>query len=210
MAEGFSEYPPRTAFPNLILHQSTIRENIKPAEIAARWLSALVKSVDTKDAAALQDLFFAESWWRDSVGFSWTITSKNGPAAISKLVIGSDARLEHTSVLSDVPALTPQLVDMGPITILQFGYAFTTQYGHGRGIVRLGNDGGPQSWKAWTVSSQLEGLREPSAPESIKTPNEYDMVNGVKISNDYQVLIVGAGNVGPYFHLPQQHIHLPE
>ncbi|OAA75183.1 Flavin monooxygenase-like protein [Akanthomyces lecanii RCEF 1005] len=196
MAEGFFEYPPRTAFPNLVLHETTVREDINPTAIAEKWLSGLAKHVTAKDAAAFRDLFFAESWWRDSVGFSWTITSKKGPDAISNHVFGSDARLEHASVVSDVPALAPQLVDMGPMTMVQFGYVFKTQYGQGRGIVRLGNDDGPESWKAWTVSSQLEGLRDASATEEIDVFNQEDRVNGAKVSNDYQVLIVGAGQSG--------------
>ncbi|TQW00999.1 flavin-binding monooxygenase [Cordyceps javanica] len=189
MAEGFPEYPPRTAFPDLTVHKYTVCEAISPAAVAETWLSDLVESIAAKDARTFASLFFTESWWRDSVGFSWTITSKNGPAAISDLILGSEARLEHASVISAVPALAPQVVEIGPLTMVQFGYAFTTQYGRGRGIVRLGNGDGPDSWKAWTVSSQLDALREQPAAGT-------NRVNGAASpkSNDYQVLIVGAGN----------------
>ncbi|OAA59995.1 Pyridine nucleotide-disulfide oxidoreductase, FAD/NAD(P)-binding domain protein [Cordyceps fumosorosea ARSEF 2679] len=168
---------------------AVVREDIDPIAVAKTWLANLVTSVAAKNDAAFSSLFFEESWWRDSVGFSWTITSKNGPEAISKLILGSEAHFENASVISAEPALAPQLVDMGPMTIVQFGYAFTTQYGHGRGIVRLGNSDGLDNWRAWTASSQLDSLREKpvnSGVNGVATPS----------SNDYQVLIVGAGQSG--------------
>lgn len=191
MAEGFPQYPPRTALPNLTLHESTVREEVDAAAVAQTWFSALVASITTKDAAAFRDLFFAEAWWRDSVAFSWTITSKQGPATISDHILGSTAKLQDASVITTLP-LAPLLTDMGPMTVIQFGYAFTTQYGHGRGVVRLGNDG-PGSWKAWTVSSQLEGIPEPGENTNFQAHHD---------DTTYQVLIVGAGtSSSPIFPL---------
>ncbi|KAJ6779746.1 hypothetical protein PWT90_09591 [Aphanocladium album] len=188
MADGFPRYPPRTAFPNLVLHESTVREDVDAAAVAASWLARLVESITSNDAGAFRDLFFAESWWRDSVGFSWTITSKNGPQAISDLILTSDARIQEASVIKEVAALAPQLVDIGPMTVLQFGYKFATQYANGRGVVRLGNNG-PGSWKAWTASSQLEALRKADGVNSANSSHQ-------RGSGTYQVLIVGAGQSG--------------
>ncbi|KAJ2976781.1 hypothetical protein NQ176_g4746 [Zarea fungicola] len=192
MAEGFAEYPPRTAIPNLVLHESTIRDKVDATKIADKWLSTLLTSISVKDAAALENLFFSEAWWRDLVALSWTITSKNGPPLIAKLLLESEATIEQVSLVSTSP-LAPQLMDMGPMTIIQFGFSFLTQHASGRGVVRLGNDG-PDSWKAWTASTQLEELLNQPASNAPVTTNGS---NGHAEEDEHlQVVIVGAGQSG--------------
>lgn len=61
MADGFDVYPPRTALPNLVLHESTDCEDVKPAEIADNWLASFKASLDNKDVATLSSLFFPRS-----------------------------------------------------------------------------------------------------------------------------------------------------
>jgi hypothetical protein len=199
MAECFAEFPPRTALPDLTLHESTIREDINATEIAKSWLSSLLQSIQVKDATTFSSLFFQDAWWRDLVALSWAITSKNGPAEISNYVLGSTAPLKNADVIETQP-LFPQIVDMGPMTFIQFGFTFSTKYGSGRGIVRLGNDG-PGSWKAWTASTQLEQLQgqtgsKPSDTQNHAATNGMNGANGeVGEAEELQVLVVGAGTI---------------
>lgn len=189
MAEGFDVYPPRTALPDLTLHETTIREEVKPAEVAEKWFSSFKSSLSNRDAASLSALFFSDSWWRDLVVFEWDFHSKKGPEAISKYLTSSPVEFEQASIIESLP-LAPQLVDMGPMVILQFCYTFTTKFGSGRGVIRLGNDG-PDSWKAWLGSSHLEEL----AKDKNAKVNGTNGVNAqVGIANHYPIIVVGAGN----------------
>lgn len=122
------------------------------------------------------------------ISFTWDTRSKNGPDAISQYLLSSEAKFQDAAVITDT-SLAPQLVDMGPMVILQFCYAFTTQFGSGRGVVRLGNDG-PDSWKAWTGFSRLEKLLDDDAKDSSAS----QAVNGNSGDIEYYpVIIVGGG-----------------
>ena len=180
MAHGFTEYPPRTGLPDLALHESTNRDEIVPVRVARSWVDSLNHYVNSKDEQSLSGLFYSESWWRDLAGLKWDFASKKGPAAISKYVIESSVGLNGVELIQD-PPLCPVLVDMGPMTVIQFGFTFHTNVGSGRGIVRLGNNA-PGSWKAWTVSTQLETLHTNDAPAT----------NGLT-DDDLEVLVIGGG-----------------
>ncbi|KAK8923222.1 hypothetical protein H634G_10455 [Metarhizium anisopliae BRIP 53293] len=201
-AEGFAEYPPRTALPPLCLDASTARESINAGEVVDKWIAALSSAIDDKCVAGFESLFVQESWWRDLVALTWNVASKYGPPAISALVLGSTTGLGEVTAVQ-TPMLGPRLEQLGPATFIQAGFAFTTKFGSGRGVVRLANTG-PGEWKAWTVSTQLEQLKETHDAGR-------DGVNGLETtpeSDELQVLVVGAGQCGVSFAAQLEHMGL--
>ncbi|KAG8418906.1 hypothetical protein J3459_011887 [Metarhizium acridum] len=203
-AEGFATYPPRTALPPLCLDASTARKSIKAGEVVKKWIAALAEAIEKKSVAAFESLFVQESWWRDLVALTWNMTSKYGPSAISAHVLGSTSGLGQMTVLQTA-LLGPKLEQLGPATFIQAGFTFTTKFGSGRGIVRLANTG-PGEWKAWTVSTELERLKEMRDAKQDGIANANGSTKSE--SDELQVLIVGAGQCGLCFAAQLEHMGL--
>ncbi|KAL5334973.1 flavin-binding monooxygenase [Aspergillus crustosus] len=182
------EYPPLAALPQLTLHPSINTTQLDAAKIANDWLSSLTESLSTGHKDAISALFLQkESWWRDFVSLSWDIASPNGAEAISDYLARSGAWFREPK--SDQPGvLQPHLAEMGPFRFIQTGFSFRTDSGAGRGVLRLANVG-PEEWKAWTVFTVLEGLKEQEGQKVRKAED-------TETDDDPQVLVVGAGQSG--------------
>jgi hypothetical protein len=196
---GFATFPPRAAIPSLQIHESVDRKTIDPTRIFEAWLGSLLKAIRGRDAESLSDLFLDDSWWRDLAGLTWDFTSKSGVHAITKYLVESSAGLQEMNPL-ETPPLHSQLVDMGPMTYIQSGFAFQTRLGSGRGVARLGNVG-PNCWKAWLVSTELTHLNQQHEQNSQQTippsiqelfVNDVTKQEGLELE-DVQVLVVGGG-----------------
>ncbi|KHN99847.1 Pyridine nucleotide-disulfide oxidoreductase, FAD/NAD(P)-binding domain protein [Metarhizium album ARSEF 1941] len=207
-AEGFPEYPPRTAVPPLCLDASISRESINAGEVVSRWIAALSRAIDKNDVAVFEGLFVQESWWRDLVALTWNITSKNGPSAISAYVLGSVSGFGGITVIK-TPSLAPSLQQLGSATFIQAAFAFTTKFGSGRGMVRLANVG-PNEWKAWTASTELEHLKEAQEANEDGSRRVNCLENGQKepMLDELQVLVVGGGQCGVFLAAHLEHMGL--
>ena len=192
-AEGFPQYPPRTAVPFLGLDESMSHESINVGEVVENWMSSFIDTVNRKDFAGFESLFVEESWWRDLVALTWNTTSKYGPSSISAYVLGSTAGLGQITVIQ-TPALSPRLSQLGPATFIQAAFTFTTRFGSGRGMVRLANTG-PNQWKAWTASTELESLNEAADSDGYINVHQNGSTNGHSEpkNEELQVLVIGGG-----------------
>ncbi|KAJ6105561.1 hypothetical protein N7512_009078 [Penicillium capsulatum] len=177
-----SEY---AALPPLTLHASVEPEQLDAAKIVTDWLSSFTESLTKGQPEDVSGHFLEkESWWRDFISFSWDIACHNGAEAICKYLSASTAGF--TEPKPDQPgALQPQLTDLGGLKFIHSGFSFKTDFGIGRGVLKLANVG-PDQWKAWTVFTVLEHLREQQGEiQSRASPDD-----------NLQVLIVGAGHSG--------------
>lgn len=198
------QFPPLAAFPSLALHESVSRDDVDAPSIVNKWLSQLSQFCVQGHLDDLSTLFVEESWWRDLLGLSWDFASKHGPESIGKYISSSQAEFGHIKAVEQ-GALQAQLVDMGPLTLIQSGFTFKTKFGYGRGVVKLANVS-PQEWKAWCVFTRLDRLAtqdEPGiqkAPESQIHKNRPGRVNVDSKSKKepLQVLIIGAGLLASY------------
>jgi hypothetical protein len=187
---------PLASIPPLGLQEGVKRNDIDIPLIVDDWLSALEEHVTNKESKELSELFIDNSWWRDLVALSWDISTKHGVKDISDYVHDSSAGLTHLTPIR-AGSLQPALVDMGGMIWIQAGFKFQTAYGSGTGLVRLANVSKTQ-WKAWTVFSQLEGLKSQDVLDEQRARESYSQTrvpNGIARveKEDLTVLIVGAG-----------------
>lgn len=167
------------ALPRLNLHPSLESEHVDATKVVNDWLSDLTKCLTKFPMDNASSLFLEEeSWWRDMISFTWDIACHNGAEAICKYISTSKAGVFELRA-DQMGVLQPQLVDMGGFHFIQSGFSFKTNFGVGRGVLRLANVG-LHEWRAWTVFTVLERLHEELQQET-------------KTDDDVQVLVVGAG-----------------
>jgi hypothetical protein len=196
-----NEFPPYGAFPSLTLHESINRDHLDASKIAGNWFASLSKQLQDGRLGDLSDLFLEDhSWWRDIMGLSWDITSKEGTKAIKNYLGASTAGFGQLEPIQP-GALQPQLAEMGPMIFIQAGFTFQTKIGSGRGILRLANVD-PETWKAWTVFTQLERLvgQDEIEAQKLKSSGDqsarsqpFDMSDIKSDIEGPEVLVVGAG-----------------
>jgi len=180
--------------PNLTLHEGTFKTEIDPVAISDAWLAAIESKIKSKGLDDEADqLFHDDCWWRDILALSWDWTTKHGKKDIVELLRGSPQRLYNLQSIKS-GALAPSFVDMGQIQWVQAGFAWESDVGCGRGLVRFANVG-PNEWRAWTVYSVLEQLKGPTNGASTNDPVQ---------SDEFQVLVIGAGKSYMQFTL---HLH---
>ncbi|KAJ5223237.1 hypothetical protein N7468_007779 [Penicillium chermesinum] len=187
------EYPPLAALPQLALHSAAEPGQLNAADIVDKWLSSLTESLRKACASDIHRHFLEkESWWRDFISLSWDIACHNGADAIGKYLGTSTTGFQELH--ARLPgALQPQVVDMGGLLFIQSGFTFKTNFGAGRGILRLANVG-PDEWKAWTVFTVLEGFHE---SEGMKSPS------AIQEDDHLQVLVVGQAGLAIAAHLQE-------
>lgn len=205
-----TELPP---IPPLALHGGIRKDDINPQSIVEKWLGELEALFTDKSHNKVSELLIDDCWWRDMVGLDWDFTSKHGHKAISEYLSRSLHGISDLQTI-DSTGLKPFVVEIGPMTWIQAGFNFKTPHGQGRGFVRLTNVE-KDSWKAWTVFTQLERLNyqdeldttmlqraSAHTAQVIATNNkETSNSNSTEEQSDLQVLIVGAGG---YLSFPQQ------
>ncbi|TVY46827.1 putative indole-3-pyruvate monooxygenase [Lachnellula occidentalis] len=166
--------------PELVLHDTSTRDEIDPESIAKTWLENLQAKISQGQLEDVSDLFIDDSWWRDIVGLSWNITTKRGMSKISQYLQSQVSKsgfgkfdVIHQGVLQ------PRLSDLGGLIWIESGFTFETKAGTGRGILRLANTG-PQQWKAWIVHTTLEELSgfPEQSPQESSTAHETKDIQG--------------------------------
>ncbi|KAL2820272.1 flavin-binding monooxygenase [Aspergillus granulosus] len=220
MGSSSGEFPPLAALPQLTLHPSVDPEHLDAAKVANDWLLSFSKSLSRGDTGNLRSHFLEEmSWWRDFVSFSWDLACHNGAEAICKYLASSTTGFAEPKTDQQpgaTAALQPQLMDMGGLRFIQSGFDFKTNFGVGRGVLRLANVG-PDQWKAWTVFTVLERLngqdelelqraKEAAVQSSVSSrlPSSIQTNDGTGL----QVLVVGAGQSGLAFAAHLQNLGL--
>ncbi|OKL64381.1 hypothetical protein UA08_01104 [Talaromyces atroroseus] len=197
------EFPPLATIPPLTLHESIKRNELDASKPVHAWLASLSKTLNEGKSADFSVLFLEkDSWWRDFVALTWDIECRNGADAIHEFLRHSKAGLTGVAV-GETPALQPQLVDMGGLLFIQSGFTFKTDFGTGRGVLRLANVGFNE-WKAWTVFTSLERLHgQTEVDMSVVGTQGVDAIShgasggSMANANDHlQVLVIGAGHSG--------------
>lgn len=182
-----------------ILHESVDRAQVDARSTTTEWLKALEQKLSTGKVEGLKDLFLDDSWWRDILALSWAFRLAHGPLKITQYLheSGNGNGLRNLKPV-DNGALVPRLTDMGPFTLIESAFMFETNFGPGRGILRLGNVG-PTTWKAWILMTWLEELKGHEefpvmGPYRDETKDRQDVGEYRRKSNEEpRVVVVGAG-----------------
>jgi putative flavoprotein involved in K+ transport len=147
------------------------------ASDAVRWLESFSAALARGDSATAADLFEPDGYWRDLVGFTWTLHTAEGRPSIA-------STLERT--LPQASPTTWQLTGPSPAGD-GFLLAFSTKVGRGIGHLRL-REG--RAWTLLTALRELKGFEEPSGPRRAH------YVSPKNSAEDPYVLIVGGGQGG--------------
>ncbi len=179
--------------------------------VAARdWLLAFEAALASKDDA-LEQLFCAESYWRDVLALSWTIQTRNGAGAILKelRLFAGDASPVRFRIDADRAA--PRWVTRAGTSSIEAIFKFETRIGRGHGILRLVPDAGDGNrLRAWTLLTALEELKgfeeqlEKARPRGqaysrdFRGPNWLDQRRASASYRDHDpaVLVIGGGQAG--------------
>jgi hypothetical protein len=187
---------PLASIPQLTLHEGVNRDEIQPLKIVEDFLSTLERYVKDAKATNISELLIDDCWWRDLLGLSWDITTKQGLESIAEYLKISISGLKQLKAVKS-GGLAATLVDVGGIIWVLGGFIFENIHGSGRGLVRLANVG-TSRWKAWTVFTQLERLKNQDELDRQKTlPDQTRLATAIKKNetHDLQVLVVGAGTL---------------
>ena len=179
-----------------------------PSEIATVWLRAFNLVLESRNPQAVQQLLSPEVWWRDLCALTLDVTTAHGHNQVTQMLKQTLATRRMGEVALDETVEAVQ----GPDGTVRAFYTFTTDIGTGRGVVRLCRDGG--EWKAWTVSTELWGLKDFPEPRvtiaDAALPEHNEPVRpGTRLTfqdrrareqaygdRDPSVLVIGAGHCG--------------
>lgn len=175
----------------------------RPRDIASLWLGSFADALAQQEPD-VADLFVAESWWRDLLSFTWDLRSIQGRDAISSMFAG------FGSAGATAFALSPAHPTEAAADEIKAHFVFETDTSRHRGIVRLRQDEGDSTWRAWalfTTMMEIKGFEEPrghSRPFGGNhgahrgTSNWLDQRRTSRDFEDSQpeVVIVGAGQGG--------------
>lgn len=139
-----------------------------PATIAITWLSHFALAVESGDIVSVLSGFLPDGSLRDDLIFTWDVRSLRGHQAIAGYLSDALARAQlfNFNVILDEPLLAPQHGLVSPTRPgLSFAFTFETPIAHGRGFVRLLQQG--NEWMAWSVFTQMKDLKghEEQGPE---------------------------------------------
>lgn len=170
------------------------------------WLQRFERLLAEGDIPAVMETFAEDPWWRDFHILTWDVTSRHGREAIGSLL--SDV-LDNGTVIQNVALDRGEEIVVEPDGAVRVFWTFETDISVGGGVIRLVRE--DQTLRAWTMSSELRGLRDhmpvsisiaDAADEKYNTPKspEQRRQNSVDADRskraDPEVLIVGAGHSG--------------
>jgi cation diffusion facilitator CzcD-associated flavoprotein CzcO len=187
-------------------------DRTKDISVAAQvWLEAFERLQGKREPAAFDQLFLADSFWRDVLALSWNLQTLAGRDTIAQALAALVPKAAPTGFKIAPGRAPPRWVTRAGTNTIEAILNFETAIGRGSGIIRLvpdGTDG--DRLKAWTLLTALDELkgfeeqlgtsrpRGQAYSRDFRGPNWLDLRNA---SSDYAkrdpaVLVVGGGQAG--------------
>jgi putative flavoprotein involved in K+ transport len=178
---------------------------------AQAWLDEFERALGKPDAAALSQLFLADSFWRDVLALSWNLQTTAGRDAITQGLATLAPRATPANFRIAPTRAAPRWVTRAGTNNIEAIFSFETALGRGSGIVRLVPDAADgERLKAWTLLTALEELkgfeeqlgtsrpRGQAYSRDFRGPNWLDLRNASRDYADREptVLVVGGGQAG--------------
>lgn len=188
----------------------TVETSYETAEkITRAWLQEFSAALNDQDSQGVADLFVQDGYWRDALALTWGLHTFYGAEQIASAM----QQALSTTKITDVgigSQTRPRRVRRAGTDVVEGMFEFQTSIGRGRGVVRLQENDGAQSARAWTVLTELDelagfeestGERRPSGTSYSRTfdgPNWRDLRTAAQRYDDVDpaVLIVGGGQAG--------------
>ena len=117
-----------------------------PTRQVSKWLSNFGAALDRADLAAAQEMFHAESYWRDLVSFTWNIKTVEGAENIKAMLEATVSEVKPGLWQTEGRANS----DNG---VVDGWFTFETSVSRGKGHLRL------KEGKCWTVFTAMEELK---------------------------------------------------
>ncbi|KUL81753.1 hypothetical protein ZTR_09400 [Talaromyces verruculosus] len=198
---------PKTAAPS---------KDIDPVVIAQAWITSLesILGGTSEVYLRLSEIFHEESWWRDMLALQWDLRTLKDISKIEAFLRAHQPNAQLSGFrLQDEgkykPTLESPTADLHWVSSMFF---FDTKVGKGAGILRLTQDPKSEAWKAYSVYTSLQELKEHWEPLGHKRaygtiesmPGGFDKGTWLerrqkKVNfeeEEPQVLVVGAGQAG--------------
>ncbi|KAM6503185.1 hypothetical protein JOM56_000128 [Amanita muscaria] len=188
--------------PTLANLNATVPNEVDAQRIASAWLDVLAVAVESDKPVDIGNLFLEESSWRDMLSLTWDFRTFHGISSITTFL---EDRIKSTHPRSfklrqEFLGLQRPNEDIAWINAF---FDFETDIGIGFGVLRLVPTSSGE-WKAYTVFTNLEGLK--GFPEKIGALRNQEPSHGRweedrkrerdSEDGDPTVLIVGGGQSG--------------
>jgi hypothetical protein len=186
-----------------------VKTAIDATLVATEWLAGFEEAVNAHDASSVAGLFSTDGSWRDILALCGQIRNCDSPDRIEELLLAvwspsADRRIGISGV---VKAERLRRYDE---EVIEAFFNFTTQVGHGQGIVRIRpGDVSPAGAKAWMLFTALReldplsrsGAAETSAHIPDRETGNWNWTDQRRAELEYadrdpEVLVVGAGQHG--------------
>jgi cation diffusion facilitator CzcD-associated flavoprotein CzcO len=181
------------------------------AVCAQAWLDEFERALGKPDRAALNQLFLADSFWRDVLALSWNLQTLPGRDAVAQALTALSPKVAPRNFKIAPNRAAPRWVTRAGTNNIEAIFIFETALGRGSGIVRLVPDAADgdrlKAWTLLTALDELRGFEEPlgtSRPRGqaysrdFRGPNWLDLRNASRdyADRDPTVLVVGGGQAG--------------
>jgi len=177
---------------------------------AENWLAQFEQALAKPDDGLLETLFHSDSHWRDVLALSWNIQTFSGADAILSALKRHAISAAPNGMRVDPDRAAPRKVTRAGTQAIEAIFKFETAVGRGNGILRLTQDAGEGTMKAWTLLTALEELkgfeeaqghsrpRGETYSRDFRGPNWLDLrkASGLYADRDPDVLVVGGGQAG--------------
>ncbi len=171
------------------------------------WLSQLNTALQNKKVSSVETLFAPDSYWRDLLAFTWTITPCQGPQAIAELMIKNQIVTKSFGFSLAKDRMAPRRIQRAGIDVIEGIFQFETQLGRGYGVVRLLENEPSKAFQLMTGLHELKGFEETigyRCPTGAAFSRNFGGTNwkeqreAIQSYSDREptVLIVGGGQAG--------------
>ncbi|RXH21267.1 monooxygenase [Bradyrhizobium nanningense] len=181
------------------------------AASAQAWLDAFEHLLSKPEPAAFDDLFLADSFWRDVLALSWNLQTLAGRETMTQALAALAPKAAPAKFEIASNRAPPRWVTRAGTNSIEAIFNFETAIGRGSGIVRLVPDSSDgDRLKAWTLLTALDELkgfeeqlgtsrpRGQAYSRDFRGPNWLDLRNASRdyAKRDPAVLVVGGGQAG--------------
>jgi hypothetical protein len=131
------------------------------ADQAAHWLADFERALARGDKIGLEAQFADECHWRDLLAFTWTVSQREGKAAILNGLLEAQPKINATAFEVSHGRTAPRRVKRVGVEVIEAIFSFETAVGRGYGLLRLPVSNPEQAWVLMTSLHELKGFEEP-------------------------------------------------
>ncbi|MGH8665951.1 MAG: flavin-containing monooxygenase, partial [Burkholderiales bacterium] len=129
-------------------------------ELVERWLEQLDAALRSGNAPSVAALFASDGHWRDLLAFTWSITPREGAAAIAASMLAQQVSAQARGFAIAEERTPPRRVQRAGVDVIEAIFQFDTEVGRGVGVVRLLAADPSRAFQLMTGLHELKGFEE--------------------------------------------------